>query len=99
MAPIHKRTFSRDEAETLAVEGLVFLASDETRIAAFLGTTGLDPAAIRREANSPEFLAGVLDFLMSDESLLLVFASNRGLDPNLIALARRALIQNPMEDF
>ena len=83
---------TREAAESLAIEALVFLATDESRLAPFLRATGLDPADIRREADSPEFLAGVLDFLMSDDSLLLVFAGHRGLDPNLIAAARRILM-------
>lgn len=86
----HSR-LSLGEAESLAIGALAFLAEDETRLIPFLKVTGLDLAGIRREAGSPEFLAGVLDFLMSDESLLLVFAGHRGLDPNVIAAARAVL--------
>jgi hypothetical protein len=90
--PYKRPSICRDEAETLGLEALGFLASDETRLAAFLRTTGLSLADIREQAASPEFLAGVFDFLMSDDSLLLVFAGHKGLDPNVIGIARRALI-------
>ena len=90
--PYKRPHLSRDEAEGLAIDALAFLAADETRLIPFLRATGFDPAAIRQEAGSPEFLAGVLDFLMSDDSLLLVFAAHRALDPNLVAAARRALM-------
>ncbi|MEJ2228241.1 MAG: DUF3572 family protein [Alphaproteobacteria bacterium] len=91
---------SRDEAETLAIDVLGFLAADETRLAAFLRITGLSLADIRKEAASPEFLAGVFDFLLSDDSLLLVFAGHKNLDPNVIGAARRALMPNDtMENY
>jgi hypothetical protein len=80
-----------DAAERLAIEALGFIASDATRLTQFLAATGYDPAAIRDEAGSPEFLAGVLDFLLGDESLLLVFTSHSGTDPKLIAASRRIL--------
>lgn len=83
---------SRDDAETLGLEALGFLAAEETRLASFLKATGLSLADIREQAASPEFLAGVFDFLMSDDSLLLVFAGHKGLDPNVIGVARRALM-------
>lgn len=96
MTPSYRKhqTLTRDEAKSLAIRALGFLAADETRLLAFLNVTGLTPAAIRQQASSPEFLSGVLDFLMSDNSLLLVFTANEGLDPNLIAAARRALMPN-----
>jgi hypothetical protein len=92
--PYKQPRISRDEAETLGLEVLGFLAADETRLAAFLRVTGLSLADIRKEAASPEFLAGVFDFLMSDDSLLLVFAGNKNLDPNVISAARLALMPN-----
>lgn len=82
---------NHDGAEHLAIEALSFLASNEKRLAQFLQATGYTLAAIRAEAASPEFLAGILDFLLSDESLLLVFASHNGLDPSAIARAKDVL--------
>jgi hypothetical protein len=87
-----KRTrLTRDDAETLAINALTFLAGEEVLLAQFAAATGHTPATIRAEASSPEFLAGILDFLMSDESLLLVFASHQGVTPPEIAAARQAL--------
>lgn len=100
MAQYNKRTgITHDDAETLAIEALTFLAAEETRLASFVKATGLDLAAIRSQASSPEFLAGVIDFLMSDESLLLVFVTHSGIDPNLVALARRALMPSKGDDY
>lgn len=85
---------SQDEAECFAIEALTFIASDESRFARFLAVTGYDPAAIRAEVGSPDFLAGVLDFLLSDESQLLVFAGHRGIDPSLVGAAKHVLMRD-----
>jgi hypothetical protein len=87
-----KRTrLTRDDAETLAINALSFLAAEPGLLAQFAAVTGHTPATIRAEASSPQFLAGILDFLMSDESLLLVFASHQGITPPEIMAARQAL--------
>jgi hypothetical protein len=89
---------SRAAAESLAVEGLSFLAADHTRIERFLTLSGLDPETLRAAAASPGFLGAVLDHLAGEEDLLLAFATNRGLDPGTIAAARRVLSPDPETD-
>jgi len=86
---------SRTMAESLAVEGLSFLAADRARIERFLALSGLDPDTLRAAAASPGFLVAVLDHLAGEEDLLLAFATNRGVDPELIAIARRVLSPDP----
>ncbi|NJM36068.1 MAG: DUF3572 domain-containing protein [Rhodomicrobium sp.] len=90
-------SFNRGEAESLAIDALAFIASEETLLARFVAATGYDLAGIRAEAGSPYFLAGVLDFLLGDESLLLVFAGHGGTDPASIGAARRALLSGSPE--
>jgi len=90
--PKKRHGLSRDEAEKLAISALGFLAGEEHRLAAFLHLTGLSPADLRREAGTPEFLAGVLDFIAADESLLLVFATEQRIDPMQVMTARQTLM-------
>jgi len=97
-APKH-HPLSRDEAESLSIEALSFLAADANRLARFLYATGLVPADIRSQAASAEFLAGILDFIAADESLLLVFASERGIDPAMVLAAKRSLTPDPGGEF
>jgi hypothetical protein len=80
-----------EEAESLAIMALGFIAAEETRLVRFLSVSGYAPADIRAEAGSPDFLAGVLDFLLGDESLLLVFTSHSDVDPADVAAASRCL--------
>ena len=80
-----------EEAETLAVAALSFLAEDAETLARFLGATGLGPQTLRAAAGEPGFLAAVLEHLMGDETLLLVFAERRRIRPTMIAAARHLL--------
>jgi len=84
-----------EEAEALALQALAFLASEPERLEPFLAATGLGPATLRRAAQEPAFLLGVLDHLCASDSLLLEFAGNLGLRPELIALAREILAGPP----
>jgi hypothetical protein len=56
-----------DGAETLAIQGLAFLAADMERLELFLSLTGLDPRNLRAAAAEPRFLAGVLEHISGNE--------------------------------
>lgn len=89
--PRRPRRIDREAAETIAVDVLAFLAADADRLDRFLSLTGLSPSDLRLAADSPGFLAGVLDHLMADEPLLVAFADDRAVDPTEIARAHAAL--------
>ena len=82
---------SREEAEVIALKALGFLANDMTRLERFLALSGVSPQGIRQAAESPQFLAGLLQHLLTDESLLLTFTAEQDLDPRLPALAAALL--------
>ena len=86
-----RQPIDRETAETIAVQGLAFLAEEPARIQRFFLVTGLDPSEIRARAGTPELLSAVLDHLAGDESLLLVFAASREVAPESIGLALRVL--------
>jgi hypothetical protein len=81
----------REDAESVAIRALGYLAGDESRMERFLALTGIGAGDIRSAAAEPGFLAAVLDHVASDESLLLAFAANAGLAPQTVARARAAL--------
>lgn len=85
------RQINHQDAESLAVEALTFLASDEERLSRFLALSGIDPAGIRQAAADPGFLGAVLDYLAGDERLLLMFAETAGRDPGDVNKALMAL--------
>lgn len=82
---------SRGEAEIIALKVLGFLADDPARLSRFLALSGVDLNDLRDAAQSPDFLAGVLNHLLEDEPLLLAFSAEHELDPRVPALAFRAL--------
>jgi hypothetical protein len=87
-----RRTLDLQTAETIALQGLAFLAEDPGRVARFLALTGIEAGELRTRAGTPELLAAVLEHLAGDESLLLVFTASRGVPPESIAPAL-ALLQ------
>lgn len=80
-----------DAAETLALQGLTFLAGDAQRLSRFLALTGIGPADLRNWEGNHALQSAVLEHLMADESLLLVFATEAGLAPDQIAPAQMLL--------
>jgi hypothetical protein len=82
----------RTGAETIAAQGLAFLASDVARLSRFLALTGLDASGLRDRVDTPEMLSAVLEHLVHDESLLLIFSAEAGIAPERIGPAL-ALLQ------
>ena len=87
----------QDDAASLAIHALSFLAADPERLGPFLALSGLDPARIREAARNPGFLAAVLDHVSSDDSLLTSFASESGRRPGDIDRARQ-ILAGPVPD-
>ena len=79
---------SPEEAKTIAIAALGFIAGDSDRLGRFLALTGLGPSNLRQAAADPTFLAGVLDHMMADESLLMVFAEHQSIAVDAIVRAR-----------
>jgi len=92
------QTVSFQDAETLALRALGFLAAEPERLEPFLATTGLGPATLRAAASDPGFLSAVLDHIGGSESLLLEFAGNLGVSPETVARARERLSGPPPGD-
>jgi len=81
----------KDDAETLALKALTFLASDEEAMGNFLARCGADIDTVRARAKDPEFLGFVLDHLMTEDEAVLAFAASEQIDPMDVPQARAAL--------
>jgi Protein of unknown function (DUF3572) len=86
-----KVVVTRETAEALGAEALLFLAGDPARLVRFLGDTGIDPSTLRAKAGSPELLASVLAHLLGDESTLLVFTAGAGIEPEEVTKSHHLL--------
>ena len=78
-------------AETLALEALAYLASDERRLGALLAQAGWTLPELRAGVSDPLVLAGILDFVLGDERLVVGFCEASGCSPEAPMRARRAL--------
>ena len=84
---------TRDEADTIALQALAFILSEEGRADRFLAISGMDREELIRaaQAGEPGLMGGVLDFLLDWEPDLLAFCEGAGLAPELPLRARRVL--------
>ena len=82
---------NQEHAETLAIQALSWLASDEEILSQFLNMTGAAPGDLRVRAVEPEFLGFVLDFIMRDDKTILGFCTSVGAAPEAILQARATL--------
>lgn len=80
-----------EEAESIAIAALGYIAADPVLLPRFLSLTGIEAGQIRAAARSRGFLAGVLDFICAHEPTLLAFAEATDTDPARIARARLRL--------
>jgi len=78
---------TRQMAQTIAGQGLAFLAEEPRRLARFFDLTGLRRQDVRAELAAGRLDLAVLEHLAADESLLLAFAANRALAPEKIKAA------------
>ncbi len=81
----------REQAETIALQALSFLARDDELLSRFLMTTGLTPQELKQRVREPDLLGGVLDAILADDTVLLGFCNATSLSPDTIVQARRAL--------
>ncbi len=81
----------REQAETIALQALSFIARDDERLAQFLLNSGLTPHELKKRVREPDLLGGVLDAILGDDTVLLGFCNTTSLSPKTIIRARRTL--------
>tara|TARA_R110002072_G_scaffold9828_1_gene47010 strand:- start:198 stop:482 length:285 start_codon:yes stop_codon:yes gene_type:complete len=84
-------TYTRDSAETLALQALGWLASNDDLLPTFLASTGASEGDLRERAVDPLFLGAVLDFLMMDDAWVIAFCDALSVPYERIMQARAAL--------
>ena len=82
---------SPERAEQIAVSALAWLAGNEELLPVFLGSTGATAEGLRAQAETPGFLASVLEFLTMDDAWVMAFCDENGLKYEEPLRARYAL--------
>ena len=86
-----RERMTQDRAETIAIDGLAYLAGLPEQIEKFLSLSGLDVAALRNGAGEPDIQRAVLDFLLTDDALVTGFCEQQKLEPRDLHMAHRVL--------
>lgn len=84
-------SLSQDSAETVALQGLAWLAANEDLMPVFLGATGASESDLRARVSDPDFLISVLDFLMMDDAWVVSFCDAQSIPYERPMQARHAL--------
>jgi hypothetical protein len=86
-------------AQTLALQALGWIASEDTVFPLFLTATGASPADLRKRATELDFLAAVLDFLLQDDRWVVAFCDAAGQPYTAPQSARAALPGGAVPDW
>ena len=68
----------QEQAETLALRALGWLAGNDELCPIFLGSTGASVDDLKAQAGDPAFLASVLEFLTMDDTWVVGFCDACG---------------------
>lgn len=82
---------NQENAETLALQALAFLATDEDLLGRFVAAAGISPHELKNRFRDADFLGGVLDAILADDKVLLSFCTSASVSPETLIKARRAL--------
>ncbi len=88
-----------ENAQTLALEALGWIAGNDELLPVFLGATGADGATLRAGAGDPAFLGSVLDFLLMDDAWIVAFCDAAGRAYEAPRSARAALPGGDLADW
>lgn len=81
----------QDQAETVGLQALAWLAADDELFGTFLGASGAGASDVAEAAGRPEFLGAVLDFVMMEDAWVMAFCDAGGLGYTVPMAARAAL--------
>lgn len=82
---------TRKDSETIALEALAFIATNDEELGRFLGNSGLDEQTLRRRAGTREVLGAALGHVLGYEPIAKAFADAHGYTPETLMRAGHEL--------
>ncbi len=82
---------TKAQAETIALEGLAFLAGRQDDLERFLALAGIGTEELRQRAADPDMLRALVEFMLTDDALVLAFCSEQDIEPQALHLAAHLL--------
>lgn len=83
--------FSQDMAETLGLQALGWLVTNEELLPVFMGASGISEQDLKARAGEVEFIASVLDFIMMDDAWVMACCDTLSRPYESLMHARMAL--------
>ena len=83
--------YSRETAETIALQALAWLAANEELLPSFMGASGIGVDDLRHRATDADFLASVLDFILMEDAWVTGFCDAQNLPYAALIAVRQAL--------
>ncbi len=80
-----------EQALTIAIKALGWLAGETEVLPVFLGASGAALEDLRDQAEDPAFLASTLDFILMDDTWVIAFCDAAGLPYDTPMQARQSL--------
>lgn len=84
-------SLTRESADTIALQCLGWLLSNDELLPVFMGATGAGEDDLRAGARDPAFLGAVLDFVMMNDEWVIAFCTATGHATDVPMQARTAL--------
>lgn len=81
----------RENAETVGLKALGWIASNDDLLPVFLGASGADVEALKAAADDPGLLGALLDFICMDDAWVTAFCDATGLPYDAPMRARAVL--------
>lgn len=81
----------QETAETVALQALSWLVTNDELLPVFLGSSGASLDDLRNQAEDPEFLGSLLDFICMDDAWVVAFCDANALSYEAPMQARMAL--------
>lgn len=69
-----------DQAETIALQGLAYLASEPEELERFLGLSGLDLDSLRARAGDRATLRAILEYILTDDAKVTGLCADLGIN-------------------
>lgn len=89
-----RERLGKQHAETIALDGLAFLAARPDDLERFLKLSGLDVPELKRRAGDPDMLRAVLDYLLADDALVTGFCAEAALEAKDLHRAQHVLSES-----
>lgn len=86
----------QNEAQTLALNAVQFILSDDEYTHGFIAATGIAANDLKSLISDADFLLGVLDYLMAREDVLLAFCENIDADPEHVVRLHQKIVNAGM---